>query len=258
MTVRHRARPLPCGTQSLTDAARLIARETAVAMVANPYPEWWGPVADLYGAVGLTIRTVCDDEGLRKNLYTLPPKAARVLALDGILNAEAFDLASHTCASILLAREPLPDGLAPFAAGVLAGTIKPPRRPTQTPVKNWHRDATLHFLIKRMKREFGLTVSEGMHSENEQTRRKDLAPSGSTIISEEFNRVVTELRKAGKPNEQLRPLQVSRKAVQDVWMNKNIPKRLREAYAARHIDFKDLAKSGDERLTIQELLSLGD
>lgn len=258
MKVRHRSRPQQRSGQSGTNAARQLARETAIGFINEPYPDWWGPVADLYGAVGLTMRTVVDDVGRRRNLYSLPNEAAEVLTLDGILSSEAFDLASHVCASTLLAREELPDGLVPFAVGVLSGKIKPPRRPTQTPVKNWSRDAMLHFLMRRMKREFGVTVSEGTRSENEQTKRKDLSPSGPAIISDEFNRVVAEMRIAGMPMERLRPLQVSRKAVQDVWSNKNVPTRLREAYVARHNDFKDLIGKIETNLTLEELLGLGD
>lgn len=214
--------------------ARAYALAVAQDYMRKSYPDWWGPVADVYIDLGLHSAEIRDSDGVDHSVYGLLPGAGRVLAEEAMSDAEAFDLAINICMAALSAGRAVPQGLGPFAAGVLGGSICSPKRPTNTPVKHWKRDTTLFYLTYVLREKYGLTITPRRRpSENETTRRHSQVPSAPVIIADAF-------RLAGTPEADEAGVRMIETTAAKVWGDRNVKKRMAEARARRSKAFHDL------------------
>ena len=216
------------------DGARAFALEVAQQYLRPDYPEWWGPVADLYASLGLSLEVVPQSDGSTRQKYVLLPGVGRILAREAQGDAEAYDLAINVCVSCIDARQPVPNGMEDFVTGVIRGDISCPPRAKNTPVKHWKRDTTLFHLIHNLREKYGLFATpRKSRTENASRLRQNQMPSGSAIAFEAF-------RIAGVPQTDQLGVQISETTSSKIWGDKNVQRRLKKALENRSVQFHQM------------------
>jgi hypothetical protein len=236
-------------TETDIENARTVALAAAKDYLRGEYPNWWGPVADLYGLLGLSVYAQKQPDGTYRSAYQMLPGAGQVLAFEAKSDAEAHDLAVNICLAARVAKAPVPMGLEVFAEHLLRENVVPPERPTRSPVDHWRRDAAVYFLIKRLCDEFRLKPTKGRQTENELRRRKDLPPSACAVVYEAF-------RAAGVPANPESGVRMESGTPQTIWKNGNIPGRLKEAMSRRSLPFHSMLSEIDASVTGSDLSKL--
>ena len=213
------------------DGARAFALQIARQYLRPNYPKWWGPVADLYGSLGLSSEVVPQSDGSMRHKYVLMPGAGRVLAQEAQSDAEAYDLAINVCLSCIDARQPVPYGMEDFVTGVIRGEIICPPRAKNTAVKHWQRDTTLFHLIYQLKHEYGLVATPRKSRTEHILRQKhNQIPSAPAIAFEAF-------RIAGVPQTDRFGVRISETTPAKIWGDKNVKRRLEKALENRSEQF---------------------
>ena len=208
--------------------------------MSSDYPAWWGPVAEIYGELGLSLEKITWPDGSHHAYYSLPGDVGCLLAAEAEYDAEAFALACNVCASSLEARVAIPVGMELFASKVLRGELNYERQPQTSLVKHWKRDTALFYLVWALEKQFGLVANPRPKStENEVTRRRERPPSASAIIFEAFHRAGYKPKK-GEPV-------ITDNTAAKVWGDRNVRRRIAEARARRNERLQDIVRRANSK-----------
>ena len=210
--------PDPRAEELVWDRARLF--------MSQYFPDWWGPVAEVYHEVAFTLDHVTTEDGSVVRRYRLVPQFVAEMASAAAHDTDVFDLVMDICASSVRLEGSVPRGFRNLVSGVLDGTVKRPKRKSKAATKSWKRNFMLFHLTHELVDEFGLNPTFGVPTDADAPARQDLRWSASALIEKVF-------KQAGIPAVDERGVTLEQNTAMNVWHKRSFVAAMQKARAER-------------------------
>lgn len=210
--------PDPRAEELVWDRARLF--------MSQYFPDWWGPVAEVYHEVAFSLDHVTTADGNVVRRYRLVSQFIPEMASAALNDADMFNLVMDICASFVRLEGFVPQGFQRLASGVLDGTIMRPKRKSKASTKSWKRDFILSHLTQELIDEFSLKPTFGVPTNADDPARQDLRWSASALIEKVF-------KQAGVPAVDERGVTLEQNTAMNVWHKRSLVSAMQKARAQR-------------------------
>ena len=230
--------PDPRAEELVWDRARLF--------LSQFFPDWWGPVAEVYHEVAFSLDHVKTDDGISVRRYRLVPEFIPEMASEALRDTDVFDLVMDICASSIRLEGAVPKGFQNLASGVLDGSLTRPKRKSKAATKSWKRDFMLYHLTHELIDEFGLRPTYGVPTNADAPARQDLRWSASALIEKVF-------KQAGVPAVDQRGVTLEQNTAMNIWHKRTFKTAMKKARAQRSLWFHRLCNEVQNGTNDEEL-----
>lgn len=220
--------------------------DRAKLFMLQSFPDWWGPVAEVYHEVAFSLDHVSTEDGSVVRRYRLVPQFVPEMAAAAAKDTDVFDLVMDICASSVRLEGSVPKGFRNLVSCVLDGTVKRPKRKAKAATKSWKRDFMLYHLTHELINEFGMHPTYGVPTNADAPAKQDLRWSASALIEKVF-------KQAGVPSVDERGVTLEKNTAMNVWHKRTFTDAMRKARAQRSQWFERLCNELQNGINDEEL-----